>query len=107
MKKIALTADEASMLAKMSVEELREMAKLKESGKLFEVILNVVNRVIDTEKNYAFHLREDEHFASNHAYSRGKAAFGVQFMRLLTASSLELARREKIQEELKQQKQHE
>lgn len=100
-KPIALSAEEVKLLSTLSVESLRILVELKESGRLFTVLSALVNQVIDTEKNYIFGLPEDEKLLYLHAFSRGKAAFGITFVKLIVGAGSELARREKIQQEIK------
>lgn len=109
MQKLALSAEEIKILSKLSVEELQQLVNLKESGKMFAVLLTLVNIVVDIEKNYAFALTEDDQLGVKHAFSRGKAAFATEFMHLIAGASSELARRQKIQHEIKakQLKNHE
>lgn len=100
-KQMSLSNEEAAILSKLAVEELLLLNELKHSGNLYMAILNMVNIIIDIEKNYAFALREDQDLSPKHAYSRGKAAFGIEIMRLINGAQIELSRREKIQAEIK------
>ena len=99
MNKVGLSAEDLNILSVLSTEHLRVLASISTSGKQVEVLVFLARLVIDREKEYSFRLQEDEKLVTNHAYSRGKAAFGTQFIHLLGGASKELARREKIQEE--------
>ncbi len=100
-KPVALTAEEAKLLSQLPIESLKILVEIKESGRLFVVVSDIVNRVIDIEKNYIFGLGENQNLQSEHAFSRGKAAFGASFIKLIMGAGSELARREKLYAEQK------
>lgn len=101
-----LSVEEAILLRNLSTDELRILNDIRLDGPTYEALSNLVNTVIDAEKNYAFRLKPTPDLPVLHAFSRGKAAFGITFLRLLQAMGAEMGRRSKIQEALKK-KQHE
>lgn len=100
--RITLTPIESSIMSKLTPLELQGLVVLRDNAREFTLLSNLVNIVIEIEKNYSFLLNEDQDLPAKHAYSRGKYAFGQQLLRLIAASGGELARREQIQQDIKE-----
>lgn len=99
-----LSAEEAVLLRNLSSDELRKLNDIRLDGPTYQALATLINTVIDAEKNYAFALQPTPNLPALHAFSRGKASFGVTLLRLLYATGAEMGRRSKLQEELKKKK---
>ncbi len=96
MKQPRLTFEEDKLVKNMSNDQLRffmELAKHKD----FVVFVDLVNLLIDYEKDYFFGDQEFEptKLAVDHAFSRGGVAKLTMLLRLIAASEKELLSRKK------------
>lgn len=103
-KQIRLSDEEMKLLRSLSNEQLRMFRELREQP-VFLALHDLVNAMIDYEKEYVFSLNEGgmspTDFVLKHAFSRGQAAIGPRILRLITGSGIELLRREKEREKEK------
>lgn len=103
-KQVILTLEEKKMLQMCSVENLRLLVQIRDSGSL-QALIQLANIVIDTNKNYFF--REDETKLSaetlslKHAYLRGENAGQLRLLYLIQGASSELLRREELTKKIK------
>lgn len=97
MKKFALTNEERLILHKLSNEQLLFFKKLA-SDKDFYTLKEVVNILIDIEKNVFFGVNEakidPQKLHAQHAYARGGIGKLTNLLRLIVAADHELQYRE-------------
>lgn len=104
MKQVKLNNEERLILQKLSIEQLQFFKKLA-SDKNFSSLKEVVNILIDVEKNIFFATNEskltpDTLFAQ-HAYARGGIGKLTTLLRIIVSAEYELEVREN--ERLKRQ----
>lgn len=94
-----LTPEERYVLEKMSVKGLQFLARI-ESDKDFKTLIDIVNFLIDYEKNQVFAMKENDKdkLAVEHAFSRGIVAGESKVLILIKAAQGELSRREELRE---------
>ncbi|MGH2613199.1 MAG: hypothetical protein ACRDFB_09170 [Rhabdochlamydiaceae bacterium] len=97
MKQVKLSLEEWQVLRKLSNDQLRLLTTFKDRAE-FQALISLSNLMIDIDKNYFFSENEaaitPNELALKHAYIRGAAGRGVQFIRIITAASQEILRRE-------------
>lgn len=97
-KPIKLTNEERIILTKLSAAQLEFFSKLREDKDFF-VLTDVINSLIDIEKNIFF--KEDESkvdpmvLYAQHAYSRGGIAKLIALVHIIVGAEQELQSREK------------
>lgn len=96
MKKLKLSFEEQTILRRLSREQLAFLQELSEH-KHFAVLTDVINFLIDQEKNVFFSEREVDpmKLAVLHHFSRGGIAKLVMLVHLIVGAKHELAIREK------------
>lgn len=104
-KVVKLSNEELSALMQLDNDQLRALRDLRDT-KAFLAMHDLVNVLIDYEKNYLFSINERRmtptELALKHAYSRGLCGAGAKLLRLITASQGELARREEAKKKQKE-----
>jgi hypothetical protein len=96
-KQIPLNNEERRILAKLTNTQLQFFSKLSQD-KDFSTLKDVVNLLIDVEKNIFFATNESKETPDTlyalHAYSRGGIAKITTLVRIIVASSYEIEARE-------------
>ena len=96
-KQVKLSNEERQILSKLSNPQLLFLKRVAED-KEFQTLRDIVNVLIDVEKNIFFGENEasltSEVLYAKHAYARGGIAKLVTLIRLLVGSSDELSVRE-------------
>ena len=99
IKKVTLSVEEWQVLKKLNNEQLRLLTEFKDR-KEFQALVDIVNIMIDIDKNYFFSENEGNmkpmELALKHAYLRGANARGIVITRLIASASSEILRREEI-----------
>lgn len=96
MKVARISAEEKAILTRMTLDQLRfldELADLKD----FHMLIDIVNDLIDHEKNIFFSEREiqPEKLAVLHAFSRGGIAKLAMLIHIIGSAKAELSVRKK------------
>jgi hypothetical protein len=91
-----LNYEERLLLGKLTKEQLIYLSSLAEN-KEFDVFRQIVNYLIDQEKNIFFSSKEydKDKLAADHAFSRGGIAKMVMFLHIIAGSKAELDHRSK------------
>lgn len=94
-KDVALNTEEKVLLYNMSREDLGKLVMMEES-KGFSVVLDLVNKIIDQEKNIFFGEKAytAERLYYLHAYSNGGIAKLISLMRIIVGAKKELHARD-------------
>lgn len=101
-KPVTLSGEEKAILLKLSNDQLRVLSQFKETA-AFIALTDVINMLIDIDKNIFFSLNEGKiepvALACEHAYVRGGIAKNITLQRIIHGCEYELRRRDKEQEE--------
>lgn len=96
-KQLRLTIEELAMLKKFDNDALQFFAEIKDH-KSFPVFVDLVNTLIDMEKNLFFGEDESRYtetvWQAKHAYARGGIAKLIQFLHIIMGANTELTRRD-------------
>lgn len=89
-----LNFEERLLLSKLTKEQLLYLISIADD-KEFEVFTQIVNYLIDQEKNIFFAEKEYDpvKLAASHAFSRGGIAKIVMFLHIMVGAKSELQRR--------------
>lgn len=104
-KPVVLSGEERNVLRQLNNEQLRLLVQLKDRAE-FQAIIDLVNLMIDIDKNYFF--RENEgamepvQLALKHAYRRGASARGIEITRMIQGASSEILQREEATRKMKE-----
>ena len=91
-----LNYEERLLLSKLTKEQLLYLISIADD-KEFIVFTQIINYLIDQEKNIFFGTKEfdKDKLAADHAFSRGGIAKLVMFMHIIAGAKSELGRRGK------------
>lgn len=103
MKQVRLTLEAQAVIKKMDNDQLSYLSSIGTSSK-FQIFKDLVNLLIDQEKNMFFGDDEskydDSTWRSKHAYARGGIAKLIMLIHIIYGSQAELNRREEERKKL-------
>ena len=96
MKIVRLSAEERAIVTRLSLEQLQFLTDLGENPK-FHLLVEIIDNLIDHEKNIFFSEREIEpgKLAVLHSFSRGGIAKLAMLVHIIGAARVELTSRRK------------